>query len=87
MRKILFDAAAFEDLNRWVEVDKKVFKRLYNLITESARDPFHGTGKPEPLKGNYRGCWSRRITEEHRLIYRVSETTIEIISCRGHYND
>lgn len=87
MRRIIFNAAAFEDLNTWVEVDKKVFKRLYNLIIEVTRDPFHGTGKPEPLKGNYRGCWSRRITDEHRLIYRVFEDSIEIVSCRGHYND
>ena len=87
MRKIIFEPHAFEDLNTWVEVDRKVFKRLYNLITETAREPFQGTGKPEPLKGNYRGCWSRRITDEHRLVYRVFDTTIEIVSCRGHYLD
>lgn len=87
MRNIVFEPTAFEDLNTWVETDRRVFKRLYNLIIETARDPFRGTGKPEPLKGNYRSCWSRRITDEHRLIYRVSENTIEIVSCRGHYQD
>ena len=87
MRKIIFEPGAFEDLNTWVEVDRKVFKRLYNLITETARDPFQGIGKPEPLKANYKGCWSRRITDEHRLVYRISENMIEIISCRGHYQD
>jgi toxin YoeB len=87
MRNIIFEPNAFEDLNTWVEIDRRVFKRLFNLITETARDPFRGTGKPEPLKGNYRGCWSRRITDEHRLIYRVSENYIEIVSCRGHYQD
>lgn len=85
MRKIIFEPSAFEDFTTWTEVDKKVFKRLYKLIIESSRDPFKGTGKPEPLKGNYKGCWSRRITDEHRLIYRVTQDNIEIISCRGHY--
>ena len=85
MRNIVFSPDSFEDLNTWVEIDRKVFKRLFHLITESSRDPFHGIGKPEPLKGNYRGCWSRRITDEHRLIYRVFDECIEIVSCRGHY--
>ena len=87
MRNIVFEPTAFEDLNTWVEIDRRIFKRLYNLIIETARDPFRGIGKPEPLKGNYRGCWSRRVTDEHRLVYRVSENTIEIVSCRGHYQD
>jgi toxin YoeB len=85
MRKIIFEPNAFEDFTTWTEIDKKVFKRLYKLIIETTRDPFKGTGKPEPLKGNYKGYWSRRITDEHRLIYRVSQDNIEIISCRGHY--
>ena len=87
MRNIVFEPTAFEDLNTWVEIDRRIFKRLYNLIIETARDPFRGIGKPEPLKGNYRGCWSRRITDEHRLVFRVSENSIEIVSCRGHYQD
>ena len=87
MRNIVFEPTAFEDLNTWVEIDRRIFKRLYNLIIETARDPLRGIGKLEPLKGNYRGCWSRRITDEHRLVYSVSENTIEIVSCRGHYQD
>ena len=85
MRKIIFEQDAFEDFTTWAEIDKKVFKRLYKLIIETSREPFKGTGKPEPLKGNYKGCWSRRITDEHRLIYRVSQNNLEIVSCRGHY--
>ncbi len=85
MRKIIFEQDAFEDFTTWAEIDKKVFKRLYKLIIETSREPFKGTGKPEPLKGNYKGCWSRRITDEHRLIYRVSQDNLEIVSCRGHY--
>jgi toxin YoeB len=87
MRLIIFESAAFEDFGDWSEYDRKVFKRIRQLIIETTRNPFEGTGKPEPLKGNYRGCWSRRITSEHRLIYRVSEDAIEIVSCRGHYDD
>ena len=87
MRLITFESSAFEDFGEWSEFDRKVFKRIRGLIIETARTPFEGTGKPEPLKGNYRGCWSRRITGEHRLIYRVTENAIEIISCRGHYED
>ena len=87
MKIITFEPAAFEDFGDWSEIDRKVFKRIRQLIVETARTPFDGTGKPEPLKGNYRGCWSRRITSEYRLIYRVSEDVIEIVSCRGHYDD
>ncbi len=87
MRRIIFESTAFEDFGAWGEIDRKVFKRIRQLIVETARTPFDGTGKPEPLKGNYRGCWSRRITSEHRLVYRVLEDMIEIVSCRGHYED
>jgi toxin YoeB len=87
MRNIVFSPDAFDDFGKWSEFDKKIFKKLRNLIVECARNPFEGTGKPEPLKGNYSGCWSRRITDEHRLVYRVFDETIEIILCRGHYED
>jgi toxin YoeB len=56
MKRIVFDPAAFEEYNEWSEIDRKIFKRLHSLIIETARTPFEGTGKPEPLKGNYRGC-------------------------------
>jgi len=87
MRLITFDPVAFEEYNTWGEIDKKVLKRLRSLIIETTRTPFEGTGKPEPLKGDYRGCWSRRITSEHRLVYRVTDKAIEIVTCRGHYDD
>lgn len=67
--------------------NQKLWKRLNRLIGESLRTPFEGTGKPEPLKENLSGCWSRRITEEHRLIYRVKDDALEILSCMGHYED
>jgi toxin YoeB len=87
MRRIIFSPNAYDEFGDWSELDRKVFKRLRLLITETTREPFKGTGKPEPLKGNFRGCWSRRITEEHRLVYRVSEDAIEIVSCYGHYDN
>jgi toxin YoeB len=87
MRLIVFEPSAFDEFGEWSEIDRKTFKRLRVLIIETTRTPFEGTGKPEPLKGNYRGCWSRRITCEHRLVYRVSDNAIEIVTCRGHYED
>lgn len=85
MRKLLFTQLAFEQYNNWQKENKQVFERLKKLIIETARTPFEGTGKPEPLKHDYAGCWSRRITDEHRLVYRVQEEWIEIIACRFHY--
>ncbi len=76
---------AFEDLQYWVQNDPKLAKRLLRLIEESQRDPFGGTGKPEPLKGELSGWWSKRIDQEHRLIYRVIEDTLVIAQARGHY--
>lgn len=67
--------------------NQKLWRRLNRLIGESLRTPFEGTGKPEPLKENLSGCWSRRITEEHRLIYRVKDDALEILCCVGHYDD
>jgi len=64
MRHIKFESDAFEEFGDWSEIDRKVFKLIRQLIVETARTPFDGTGKPEPLKGNYHGCWSRRITIE-----------------------
>lgn len=81
---IWHDDAWFEYLE-WQKLDAKKFSKLYLLIKEVMRDPFSGTGKPEPLKGNLFGFWSRRIDKEHRLVYRVCEDGIEIAQCRGHY--
>jgi toxin YoeB len=80
-----FDLAAFEDLAWWIEKDRKTALRIVRLIRDIERDPFKGTGKPEPLKGDLQGCWSRRIDDEHRLVYEVREEKIRILACRYHY--
>ncbi len=85
MRKILFTPVAFEQYNNWQTDNKQIFNRLKKLIVESAKTPFEGTGKPDALKYDYAGCWPRRITDEHRLIYKVQEDVIEIIACKFHY--
>jgi toxin YoeB len=85
MRDYLFTAIAFEQYNEWQTENKQVFTKLKKLIKESARTPFEGIGKPEPLKHEYAGYWSRRITDEHRLVYRVEDTFIKIIACKFHY--
>jgi len=82
---ILFLPAAFDEYRQWVIDDMQVFKKLNALITEILRDPFHGTGKPEPLKHEYAGCWSRRINREHRIVYMVSDNLITVLSCKSHY--
>ena len=71
--------------NEWALRDKKVFERLRRLIAETARTPFTGIGKPEPLKRELSGYWSRRITDEHRLVYKVTDDQLIITSCKYHY--
>jgi toxin YoeB len=83
--KISFDPDSFEDFCQWSVYNKIIFKRLVQIIKDVKRDPFIGIGKPEPLKGNLQGYWSRRITDEHRLVYKVTSEEILIISCKGHY--
>ena len=87
--KLSFSGEAWEDYQHWIDHDRKVLKRLNGLIHECRRDPFRGTGKPEPLKGELKGWWSRRITAEDRLVYRVGgsgkDQVLEIIQCRLHY--
>ncbi len=85
MRSLEFDPSAFEDLAWWVEVDRKKALRVLKLIKEVQREPFVGIGKPEPLKHEFAGCWSRRIDDEHRLVYQVFESKIRILSCKYHY--
>jgi toxin YoeB len=80
-----FDPNAFDDLAWWVEKDRKKALRIIKLIRELQRDPFSGTGQPERLKHELSGCWSRRIDEEHRLVYEVEEHKIRILACRYHY--
>jgi toxin YoeB len=86
MREIVFHSGAFEDFIEWSQRDKKLFNRIVRLIKESQRQPFEGTGKPEPLKYEYTGYWSRRINQEHRLVYRVTDTQVIIASCKFHYS-
>ncbi len=80
-----FDPNAFEDLAWWVKNDRKKALKIIKLIEEIQRDPFQGSGKPEKLKHELSGCWSRRIDEKHRLVYEVLETKIRILACRYHY--
>lgn len=84
-KSLEFDISAFEDLAWWIEKDRKKSLRIIALIKEVQRDPFAGTGKPEPLKHEFSGCWSRRIDQEHRLVYEVTKDKIRILACRYHY--
>lgn len=84
-RSLEFDVNGFEDLAWWVEQDRKKALHILKLIKEIQRDPFSGTGKPEPLKHELSGCWSRRIDQVHRLVYQVKEDQIRILACRYHY--
>lgn len=86
MKKIWFDEA-WDDFVYWQSQDKKTLKRIFALLKEIERGHFEGIGKPEPLKGELSGFWSRRIDDTNRLVYRVNEDTLEILSCRGHYDD
>ena len=85
MRGVEFDPDAFDDLAWWVEQDRKAAIRIIRLIREVQRTPFEGTGKPEPLRHELRGAWSRRIDKEHRLVYVVTDESVRIIACRYHY--
>ncbi|SMB99138.1 addiction module toxin, Txe/YoeB family [Hymenobacter roseosalivarius DSM 11622] len=85
MRNVVFSANSFEHYQYWQETDQKILRKLNQLLRECQRMPFAGTGKPEPLKGELAGLWSRRITQEHRLVYRVDSTNVFVASCRYHY--
>jgi len=82
---ITFTDDSWDDYLYWQDIDKKILKKINQLIKDIKRDPFNGIGKPEPLKYEFTGCWSMRITEEHRVVYEVNEYSIVIISCRFHY--
>ncbi|GEM_PF-2770808 len=82
MRDLVFDAKAFDDLAWWIEHDRKKAMQLIKLIKAIQRDPQSGLGQPEPLRHQFSGCWSRRIDQEHRLIYEVFEDRIVILACR-----
>jgi len=85
VRSLEFDSSAFEDLAWWIEQDRTQALRIIRLVREVRRDPFSGLGKLEPLKHELAGCWSRRINQEHRLVYQVSPNKIRILACRFHY--
>lgn len=78
---------AWEDYLYWQTQDKKTLKRINQLIKDIERNTYTGIGKPEPLKYDYLGCWSRRIDEVNRLIYRIEGDRLEILQCRAHYDD
>lgn len=86
-RSIRFTPAAWEDYTYWQGQDKKTLKRINALINAATREPFTGIGKPEPLLGNLAGYWSRRIDDMHRLVYAVEDADLDVIACRGHYDD
>ncbi len=82
---VTFTNDSWNDYLYWQESDKKILKKINALIKDIKREPFSGLGKPEPLKYEFSGCWSRRITDEHRLVYEVTTYGIILISCRFHY--
>lgn len=86
MKKIWFDEA-WNDYLYWQMEDRKTLKRINALLKDIERGYFDGIGKPEPLKGELSGFWSRRIDESNRFVYRISGDVLEILSCRGHYDD
>ena len=86
MKKIWFDEA-WEDYTYWQMQDKKTLRRINMLLKDIERENYDGIGKPEPLKGDMSGFWSRRIDDVNRLVYRISGNVMEIIYCKGHYDD
>ena len=85
MKQVSFTKEALEHLQEWKFADAKMLQKIVSLVLEISSTPFTGTGKPEPLKFDLKGKWSRRINDEHRLVYEVREEDILIISCRYHY--
>ena len=84
--RIVFSKNAWEDYTSWLRIDKKMLKKINDLIKDIQRNPHSGIGKPEPLKYDLAGYWSRRIDQEHRLVYQVIDNDIRIISCKYHYD-
>ena len=82
---LVFKPNAFEDLTYWVKTDRKKAERILRLIDEMMRNPFRGSGKPEPLRSNLAGCWSRRIDQTHRIVYKVEGDAVIVLACRYHY--
>jgi toxin YoeB len=87
MSKITFTEDAWEDYAYWQTQDKKTLRRINTLINDVKRNPYEGLGKPEALSGNLSGCWSRRIDDKNRLVYRVVDDSIEFLGLRNHYGE
>ena len=87
MKPVQFLDHAYQDYIDWAKENKEIFDKINILIIDIDRNLFKGLGKPEPLKGNLKGFWSRRITQEHPLIYRIEKDIIYIYSCHGHYHN
>ena len=85
--KISFTIGGLEDYIYWQTEDKRTLKKINQLIADIRRDPYNGLGHPEPLKYESGGCWSRKIDEKNRIIYRIKNEQVEILQCRGHYSD
>ena len=86
MRNIEFVPKAFKEYQDWIQTDRKIALRIGDLIKDILRNPFEGLGKPEPLKHQFKGAWSSRIDQEHRLIYSITENSVVIFSCYSHYS-
>ena len=84
--KILMSKNAWEDFEYWLDHDKTIAKKIRKLIKENQREPFRGIGKPEPLKNQWSSYWSRRITDEHRLVYKIQDDILIIVQARYHYD-
>jgi toxin YoeB len=83
--KIVFSSQAWDDYLHWQRTDKKILRRINDLIREIARTPFEGAGKPEPLRHALAGCWSRRIDDMHRLVYKIEGDAVLVVQARYHY--
>jgi toxin YoeB len=84
--RIIFSKIAWDDYTSWQSADKKILRKINNLIKEIQRSPYEGIGKPEPLKSDLAGLWSRRIDQEHRLVYKTEKDDLMIYACRYHYD-
>ncbi len=87
MSKIMFAESAWDEYLEWQTLDKKTLRKINGLLKEIQRSPFEGSGKPEPLKGELSGMWSRRINGKDRLVYRYEDGTVIVEQCQGHYED
>jgi toxin YoeB len=86
MKPVQFESSAYQDYIDWAKANEDIFDKINKLIIDIDRNLFKGLGKPEPLKGNLKSYWSRRITDEHRLVYKIEKSVIYIYSCHGHYD-